>query len=471
MDNDEQLVVVGLRAENVMRLEVVDLKIDAEEPLVEVEGRNAQGKTCVLNSIAMTLGGKRLCPPQPIKKGHQSAEARVSLGGTAENPKYIVTRRWRRSGSGINTGLTVEMAGQKIGRAQTVLNALLGDITFDPKTFSDSHPLEQVKMLLRAANAEDELAQIEIKRKEAYDSRREANAAAKQLEAAIELIPPAPPGLPKEKVITADLMEQLEEARAEHEAADDLNSDIKRRRKDSVDLRRQKDDLAEDRKRSFDRVKRLEDELAIAKAEVKDIGRKMNRLDDRIAAVVEEGQQLVEQYEEMVEKLPDLEAISANISNNDTINRHIDNQERRARLREEVAAKNDFAANLTTAINLCDAEKQQLLAGVVGSIGIPGLEIDLDQGALTLNGLPLSEASTSELWRTCILVGMALNPKIRVIHVNEWSLLDKDAREIIRDLAREKGYQVWAEIVTDGGNDNPAAIVIEDGMVKYAPAD
>ena len=58
---------------------------------------------------------------------------------------------------------------------------------------------------------------------------------------------------------------------------------------------------------------------------------------------------------------------------------------------------------------------------------------------------------------------MAINPELRVIRVNDGSLLDKKHMAIIEKMAKEKDFQVWLECVDESGT---VGIYIEDGEIK-----
>ena len=58
--------ITELRAENIKRLVAVRVKPDGS--LVVVGGNNGQGKTSLLDSIAMALGGKDLMPAEPLRR-------------------------------------------------------------------------------------------------------------------------------------------------------------------------------------------------------------------------------------------------------------------------------------------------------------------------------------------------------------------------------------------------------------------
>lgn len=79
--------------------------------------------------------------------------------------------------------------------------------------------------------------------------------------------------------------------------------------------------------------------------------------------------------------------------------------------------------------------------------------------------MPFDQASSAEQLRTSVAIAMAANPKLRVIRVQDGSLLDEEAMRILAEMAQAADYQVWIERVGVSGG---VAIVIEDGTVKGA---
>src|SRR5687767_2826874 len=81
--------IIRLTVQNLLRVRAAEVTPDGA--LVIVAGNNDQGKSSLLNSIAIALSGKDL-PAEPIRQG--SASGHVIL----ETDELIVTRRFSRSG-------------------------------------------------------------------------------------------------------------------------------------------------------------------------------------------------------------------------------------------------------------------------------------------------------------------------------------------------------------------------------------
>jgi hypothetical protein len=119
------------------------------------------------------------------------------------------------------------------------------------------------------------------------------------------------------------------------------------------------------------------------------------------------------------------------------------------------------AAELEADIAAVDAAKAEALRQA--RFPVPGLAFTAD-GGVTLNDLPLEQASSAEQLRVSLAMGIALNPRLKVLLIRDGSLLDETSMRLIAEMAEQAGAQVWIEIVSTGG----VGIVIEDGQVAGA---
>lgn len=51
----------------------------------------------------------------------------------------------------------------------------------------------------------------------------------------------------------------------------------------------------------------------------------------------------------------------------------------------------------------------------------------------------------SEQLRVAVEMAMARNPRLRVLRIREASVMDEDSVALLRELARERGWQLWLE--------------------------
>jgi len=130
------------------------------------------------------------------------------------------------------------------------------------------------------------------------------------------------------------------------------------------------------------------------------------------------------------------------------------------------ATKAERAASKATAtIEACDTEVDEAIANA--DLPVPGLTLGRlpghDDMIVMLDGLPFDQASDAMRLRVSMAIGIALNPSLRVLRIRDGSLLDHDAMDAIRRVAKDNDWQFWIERVNADG---PAAIIIENGRVK-----
>lgn len=161
--------ITKLEASNILRLSAVT--ITPEGNLIVVGGENAQGKTSVLNSIAMALSGEKF--PKPLRDGAQKGKIEIDLG------EFSVTRTFTAGGGGTLSVKNKE--GVAFSSPQTMLDKLIGRISFDPLAFTRERPARQLEILRELAGVDT--SEIDTKYREAFDLRTSVNRDLKAQEA------------------------------------------------------------------------------------------------------------------------------------------------------------------------------------------------------------------------------------------------------------------------------------------------
>ena len=400
--------IIELRAENVMRLKAVEITPDGTVQVIG--GRNAQGKSAVLNAIWLALGGGKASKetPLPIRDGEDKASVRLDLGD------LVVTRSWTRKG----TSLKVENAeGAQYKSPQSMLDALVGQLSFDPLAFTRLSPKEQREALLDLVDLDVDLDALDAEAKQVYQQRTDVGRQGK----AIGDIPAIDDDLPKNEESMSEWVQRLGEAQ---ETENYLATTSVQLDNAEVDIRNAEAEIA-----------RLESLIETRTKEAKHL------------------QQVLADTER-----PDLRMIQLKIGSVEDTNAKIRaNNAAKARLREKVELRERYSA-LTDRLTELDEQKASALA----SASFPVAGLSFNESGVLYNGVPLSQASSAEQIRVSLAMGMALNPKLRVLMIKDGSLLDADSLQAIRDQVTEGDFQLWLEIVNP---DDPTAVIIEDGQV------
>lgn len=432
------MLIHRLTAENIKKL--VAVTITPAGNLVEITGKNGQGKTSVLDSIWWALAGASTVQGKPIRKGQDKAQITLDLGD------LIVTRKFSaKEDGGFTTQLTVtNKEGLQYSSPQAVLDKLLDSLAFDPLEFARAEPKKQLAMLRKFVPGVD-FELIELQNKTDYDRRALLNKAIKEHEGAVATIQ-IPAVEDNGDVDVATLDEKLE-------AAIQSNASIETRKAN--------------RDRAKDQITSLQ---AAASEKVLQAVELRKRADDLFAAAelqTDEAKQLQAKLD-AAGPLPvpiDLtelrNSVAAARAHNDALRRRADRIAEKGRFEKLIADAKAAADKHTKDRDDRIAARDAAIAAA--SIPVPG--ITFGEGEVLLNGVPFNQASDAEQLRASIAIAMAGNPKLRVIRVRDGSLLDSDSMQILADMAAEKEYQVWCETVDARGR---VAVVIEDGHVKDA---
>ena len=428
------MTIIKLEASNVKRLRAVT--ITPQGSAVLIGGRNAQGKSSVLDAIAYALAGKDAIPTEPIRRGEKSASI------VLETQEIVVTRKFTAKGS------TLEVAnkdGMVFPSPQAVLDKLCSKVAFDPLAFvrlgeSVAGRREQLRQLRDLVGVDT--SKLDAERATVFAKRTDVNRQVASQHAVFSALPltgPAP-------VDVKALLGQMQEMEAKNEA--------KRRADRAAQEAEDKAQAASNAvENAVANVKRLEAELVAAKAKV-DVARIAYNAADKAAADAGEAAAQMPTF--------DLTPIRTQIGDADRVNAEAAKVARRKVEEQKHAALEQEAERLTDQINKLDSDRTALIKSA--KMPVPGL--GFSETEVTLNGIPLSQSSSAEQLRVGLAIAIAANPNMKVMLIRDGSLLDEDSLRLVEESAKAAGAQVWIERVSSTG----CTVVIEDGQVKEEEA-
>lgn len=408
--------VVEFRAERFKRLTAVD--ITPEGNTVIISGRNGQGKSSVLDAIWLALGGGTATrdsdTTKPIKEGEKDAVVRLNLGD------IIVTRKWTAGGS----NLTVEGAdGRKYSSPQTLLDTLVGGISFDPLSFAKMPAAEQRAQLISLADLAIDPDKIDAERKELYERRTIVNRELKAIEGELSNTPKPAEETPCEEVSISELANVVKTAVQQREMINGYLDKLQEKKRNAQALKTQ-----------------------------------METMIEQLETLVKEIDEGTKTAEGLV--MPDVEGYMEKLNDAEAINTAVREKKRYLEIKAKAERRAEMSDSITKQIEHLDKIKKD--AFLNAKFPVEGLSVD--EEGITFNGIPFRQCSSAEQLQVCVAIATALNPKIRVIRVADASLLDGESMQMIQNLAEEQDVQIWLERVTDGKE--PVGVVIEDGAVK-----
>lgn len=417
--------IVRFEAENVKRLRAV--AITPTGSVVQITGPNGAGKSSVLDAIYWALAGASGISAQPVHTGEQKAHVRLDLGD------LIVTRRFTAGGG---TSLVVEAAdGARYPSPQTMLDALLGSLTFDPLAFSRMGAREQRAELAKMVGLTGQLDALSKANGHDAEERTAVNRLVKLGAARLDAMPAAEDVEPVDVTALMAEMREATERNAQRQGRlnwrENILNGAQHDRTKAAEARARAAEMRERAERLDAEAQRLEQSASEAEADVA-----AKPLPDPI----------------------DTAPLHQRILEAQAINAAVAKQQERAALAAQVAEQRAQAEALTAAIAAREAEKAALVAGA--AMPIEGLGITDD--GVTYRGVPFEQASSAEQLRVSVAIAMAANPKLRVLRIKDGSLLDERSLAMLEEMANAADYQVWVERVDTSG---AVGIVMEDGAV------
>lgn len=422
--------IANLYAENFKRLRVVEIKPDGS--LVQITGPNDSGKSSVLDALYAALAGKKAADPVPVRLGEESALIRLDLG------KIKVTRRFSSDGT---TSLVVETEeGARYGSPQTLLDKLLGNLTFDPLEFSRMDTKGRSATLRKLVPLEIDVDALTRANDVDFNARTGVNRQIKEAvvreKAARESIPMAVP----ERIDVSALVAEMAKA-SDHNTAIARLADARSHIVETIDSLR---GVVEDKQRQ---IRELQAEVEQAEAGIK----------ERVLALAGAA------------PLPDpinlndlREQIEAAQRTNAVADRAARAKAEWEGLERELAGLEEQAMALTTTM---DGRKREI-AEALAAAKMPIEDLTFsDTFDVLYKGLPFEQASSAAQLRVSVAIAMAMNPQLRVLRIKDGSLLDESNLALVAEMAQQGDYQIWIERVDTTGK---VGVVMEDGAVKDA---
>lgn len=402
--------IIELKSSNIKKIKAVELQLDDKQNLVLITGRNGQGKTSLIDSIWYALGGKKAAQDKPIRDGEEKGEIIIDLDG------YIITRTFTDKGSYLKV---TNKEGAAYSNPQEFLDFIIGNLSFDPLAFSRLDARKQVSELTKVVGLD--LSGLDEKKKKLTEDRvivgREGKSLAQHSE---EHIKNAGMLKDEKEVSVAELSKQLEKENAKHNAYINAQNQMVNTKLDIENCKNQ--------------IVKLQNSIKVLENDIKE-------------------------REKIEDTKIDITELKTQIDSAETVNSKIREAKRVLEDAVKVSAKKKEYIDLTDKIKAVDEDKAKKLSEA--KMPVKGLSWEEDK--VLYNKIPYNQISAAEQLRVSMAIAMASNPKLKVILIRDGSLLDKDNMKVIGEMAQDKDFQVWLEIIKDDGN---VGIYIEDGTVK-----
>ena len=401
-----------LEIENVKRVKAVKLEPTANG-LTIIGGRNGQGKTSILDSIAWALGGNKYKPSQAHREG---SVLPPNLHIVLDNGLEI-----RRDGK--NSDLKViDPSGNKAG--QQLLNSFVEEFSINLPKFIEANNSEKAKTLLQIIGVGEQLGVFEQQENEKYNQRTTIGQIADQKKKfAAEQV--YYPDAPKDLVSVSELITQQQTILAKNG--------------ENARLRSQRDQLAQLKDNLDTEIDRLIAERADIEAKLEIAEKSTLDLHD-------------ESTEQLEQNIAQVEQINLKVRAN------LDKD----KANEDAQNYKDQYDGLTSEIEDIRLEKTKLLDNA--DLPLPGLSVA--EGELLYNGQKWDNMSGAEQLKVSTAIVRKLNPECGFILVDKLEQFDLETLNEFGQWAETEQLQIIATRVSTG---DECSIIITDGYSEEVP--
>lgn len=409
------LKINKLEIENVKRIRAVKVE-PSQNGLTIIGGKNNQGKTSVLDSIAWALGGERFKPSQATREGSVIPPTLHIV----MNNGLVVERKGKNS-----TLKVTDPSGQKAG--QQLLNEFVEELALNLPKFMESSGREKAQTLLQIIGVGGTLDTLEKEEKELYNERLYIGRTADQKEKYAKE-QPFYPDVPKELVSPTELIKQQQEILARNGENQRKRDNLETLQYQCVRLNTDIADLEEALKEKRQALELVKNDIEIAKMSVAD-------LQDQSTAELEES-----------------------ISNIEEINRKVRANLDKDKAEEDALHYRNQYNELTKKIDETRDKKKKLL----DTAELPLPELSVRDGELVYKEQEWDNMSGSDRLKVSTAIVRKLNPNCGFVLLDKLEQMDMDTLQEFGQWLEAEGLQAIATRVSTG---DECSIIIEDGYV------
>ena len=411
----EKLKINKFEIENVKRVKAVVVKPTANG-LTVIGGKNQQGKTTVLDSIAWALGGNKFRPSNPIRDG---SVIPPSLKVTLSNG-LIVERKGKKSDLKV-----IDPNGQKAG--QNLLDSFVEELAIDLPKFINASNKEKANILLNIIGVGQQLIELEREETEIYNERRAIGQIADQKEKFAKE-QTYYPDAPKELISIEELIIDQQNVLAKNgenqklrSQAEELKKEYKSALRDEESIRVQLEAMQKRRIELFEKL-----EIANQSAE---------NLEDQSTAELEE-----------------------NIANIEKINLKVRTNYDKEKAEDDAKSYREQYNSFTSKLNNIRSKKTALLENA----NLPLEELSVEEGELIYKGYKWDGMSGADQLKVATAIVRKLKPQCGFVLMDKLEQMDLDTLQEFGEWLEQEGLQVIATRVSTG---EECSLIIEDGYV------
>lgn len=442
--NNSGVTILAIEAQNFMNLKLAKLTF-RKDGSHYICGKNAAGKSALLEGLRVLLLGMAHNPDMPINEDAESASFAIELLQNDKGREYPirVEQTWTDPNDRKKHRFKVTTDAPGFEEPRRTLKKMFSDIEFQLRPFIDDKSPEGKRkrrdaVMKTVPGLDDELTRLQLKRKNVYDDREEVGRDVRRLQGALESMDEPEDELPEEERSVVKLSANLSEVEQKIRQSESLLNEI-----DTLDnaAGRIRGEIAE-----------LEQKLREKAVALKDV------VEENVTKV-----QALKVFPSPDELETIKDTITHAIADAEETNEKIRAAERYRETQQELNDVYSKQSQLTGEIEELDDQKDTLLANA--TFPIIGLSVSEDD--ITYKKKPWTVAALSERMKVALAIGISQKPDLRALFIDDGNAFDPDSLKLIHRIATKEHFQVVMAYVVAGKEDAEKlnGFYIEDGKI------
>eukprot|EP00456_Euglypha_rotunda_P030036 TRINITY_DN2347_c0_g1_i2.p1 TRINITY_DN2347_c0_g1~~TRINITY_DN2347_c0_g1_i2.p1 ORF type:complete len:462 (-),score=102.80 TRINITY_DN2347_c0_g1_i2:3599-4984(-) len=442
--------VLSLEVHNVQRVSDVRFDLDGENLFV-VGGKNGDGKSSAILGLLMALSGRSGMDDYPeiaLRNGENEGWVKVHLSGESETTHqpggmFVDLRLIRnaRKGVVIEEFKIMDTDGDTAPEPRALLKQLFEMRAFDPLAFQKMKPKARKELLEKLLDLDFSEDRIEYQK--LFDRRTDAKRDLAKAKAQLDGMPTYPD---VKEISAQDLLAESDRRRSVNEASESQRKMFTTLTQSEFDSSVKASEIKSEIQELETKLQSLRIRLSNTEKEHEAIGVKIAAQKLVVAGLVDED--LVEISNQIRDVDKNNEKARANAKRKDVFDKW-----------QELDKKVDA---LTESLDAIKDRNQKKLEDAE----FPVEGMTLDSEGILLNGLPFEQASTAQQIIASVKVGIALNPKLRLMVSREGGALDDESIAALDAILEEYDFQMIIEMPTRSKTDEDlCSVIVKDGKV------
>lgn len=399
--------IIQLKIEDLRKIKAFEADF-TESGLIQIRGKNRQGKSTILDAVEILFKGKKSIPADIVQHGKTQGKIVGQVG------EYIIERI---VGEKSKLKITNKDGLHVSSKPQAFLDSLVNELTFNPRPFLDKNSDQKLQFLMDLLNID--FSSIDKSIEKLKNERLFAGRIVKQFGEIPET----------EKIEKVDLIELMQEK----EAATEHNNNIRIRKEKNVNLKEKVD-------RYNEKIKELK-------------------------KMIETSEELIKENKKVLSDLgqeKDIQPILDKIAGSEEVNfkaeQYVKNEEKRIQKDAAKARYSDFTKDIET----LNQEKTKILKSK--KMPVDGLE--LSEEGIFYHGIHSDNWSTSEALKISFELCVSMKPELNAVFIDKGESYDDQGLKDLEKWAKENDIQAFITIVDSGeAGEVENAIYIEAGEV------